>query len=100
MTSEMGKEKNDVLARVERIEGTAEDIQAVNRRIISTMIRLEGKIDDMADRMATKDHVAGLTRSVDGLSGSYEDMRYRWAVHADTLGEHSKRLKKLESKRA
>lgn len=87
-------------ARMTSLDATVLDVQSVNRRIISTIVRLEGKMDDMAERMATKDDIAGLTKRIDGLSGSYEDIRYRWAVHADTLSDHAKRLKKLESKRA
>ena len=86
--------------RFTRLDAVVDDIQSVNRRIVSTIVRLEGKMDDMAERMATKDDVSGLTKRIDGLSGSYEDMRYRWAVHADTLSDHAKRLKKLEAKRA
>ena len=76
------------------------DIQTINRRIIATLVRLEGKVDDLAERMATKDNFNTLMTRMDGFAGRLEDMRWSWAVHADILGQHDKRIKRLETRRA
>ena len=79
-----------------------ESLKADNRRIIATLVRLEGKMDDMSERMATelatKADISRVMKSVDGLAGQLDDMRFRYAVHSDTLQQHDARLKKLEKR--
>jgi hypothetical protein len=41
-----------------------------------------------------------LTQILDASARANEDMRFRYAVHADTLLEHDKRLKKLDARDA
>lgn len=68
----------------------------MNKRIIGTLVRLEGKFDDMAERMATKDDVAELRGQVAGLAGKVDDMRLDWAKHHVRLDDHEQRLGRLE----
>lgn len=74
-----------------RLDGEVADVRAENRRIIATVVRLEGKMDDMADRMATKDDVSTVLGHVDGLAGRIDDMNLRWANHDDRITAVEKR---------
>ncbi len=95
---------DEIMREINRLKAANEDIKSVNRRIIATLVRLEGKVDDMAERMATKDDLAALesklTAQIDGLAGKVADFSYSLAVHARLLDEHDSRLKKLEPKRS
>lgn len=88
---------------MENVRQEIESLKTVNRRIVATLVRLEGKVDDMAERMATKDDLAQLRSEMnqrsDDLVARFEDLRFRYSVHADTLFTHDKRLKKLEARR-
>lgn len=73
---------------IEQMKREIEDIKSINRRIIATLVRLEGKVDDMAERMATKDDLAAL----------HGEMMRRFDAFAHLFDD--KRLKKLEARRA
>lgn len=89
---------------VDGLHAETADSRAISRRTIATLVRLEGKMDDMAERMATKDdlsaHKSAMDARFDDAAKSLDDMRFRWAVHSDTLVQHDKRLKKLEARRS
>lgn len=91
---------DDMKRELVAVKNDIEDLRSVNRRIIATLVRLEGKFDDMVERMATKDHFEVLIHRMDGFAGQLEDSRFRWAAHADTLVSHDKRLRKLEARRS
>lgn len=82
----------DIVKRVETLE-------AVNRKIFAILARIESRLDVMA----TKEDLAGfalkshMDERFDGLARQIEDIRFRLAVHSDTLLSHHQRLSKLES---
>ncbi len=82
---------------VGRLAGTVGRLEGTVDRIAKTMADLIGTVAEMKEAMPTKQDISGLNSRMDGFSGLLLDMRHRWAVHADTLAEHDKRLKKLES---
>lgn len=73
------------------------DIKAVNGRLVLTLVRLEGKFDDMSERMATKDDVSDLRGQVAGLAGKIDGMRLDWASHRLRLEDHEARITGLEN---
>jgi len=81
------------------IKTELKELRATDRRIIAMLVRLEGKFDDMGERMATKETVDVISRNVDGLAKQFEEFRFRLAVQSDTLVKHDKRLTKLEARR-
>ena len=93
MSEEMKRELTELKTDVE-------DIKSVNRRIIATLVRLEGKVDDMGERMATKDDIGRVMNHIDGLGAKVEDFNFRLAAQGYALDDHDKRLKKLETKRS
>lgn len=92
--------KRELLALKEQVS----EVRIVNRRIIATLVRLEGKVDDLSDRMLTKEEFHSFKDSVnrrfDGFAALFEEFRFRWSVHADTLTWHDKRLTRLEARRS
>lgn len=81
----------DLQKELAALKSENEDIRSVNRRIIATLVRLEGKVDDLAERMATKDDISEVYRRIDGLGRKVDDMNLRWAVHEDRLARVEKR---------
>jgi hypothetical protein len=73
------------------------DMKQQMNRTMMAVARIEGMLAEMMAVMATKADISRLNERMDGFSGLLLDMRHRWAIHADTLVEHDKRLKKLES---
>ena len=86
--------------RMDRFDSAVDDLKTVNRRIIATLIRLEGKVDDMSERMATKDDMASLENKlmnhIDGLGSKAEDFNFRIVTQGRAFDDHNARLKKLE----
>lgn len=81
MDEAMRQELNQLTAKVDGLSADFSDMRSIMRRVISTMVRLEGKFDDMAERMATKDDVAAVKKDVLGLTAKVDDMRFDWAKH-------------------
>lgn len=81
-----------------------ETLKSVTRRVAATMARLEGKIDDISGRVATKDDLltldSRLCARIDGLAGRIADFDLRQAVQAGTLFDHDTRLRVLEAEAA
>lgn len=65
-------------------------------RTMVTVAQLVGKVGEMDDKISTKADISWLNERMDGFAGLLLDSRHRWAIHADVLVEHDKRLKKLE----
>lgn len=87
LSADVGRMRGDIT----EIRGDINDIRAVNRRVIATLVRLEGKFDDMAERMVTKDEFSAVSSRIDGLAGKIDDMRYDWAKHEARIGVLEKR---------
>ena len=63
------------------------DIRSVNHRIVSTLIRLEEKVDDMGERMATKDDLRLIQSRLDDFTV---------ISHQKRLDDHELRITRLE----
>jgi len=100
MIEEMKRELDAVKSELVSVKSDVGDLKSIVRRIAVTTSALSGKLDALNERIATKADIDGLNRRMDGFAGLQEDMRFRWAIHADTLTEHHRRLTKLESRRA
>lgn len=74
-----------------RVDVELSDHRVIHRRIISTLVRLEGKVDDLAERMATKDDIAAVNGRIDGLAGRLDDFHFRWANHEERITALEKR---------
>lgn len=90
----------DMAARFMNLERSVDELKASNRRIVAMLLRLEAKVDGMATRDALAMLESRVMKRFDGFAKLFEDMRFRWAVHADTLVQHDRRLKRLEARRA
>ncbi len=93
MAEEMKREMSALKSDMTELKGMV-------RRIVVSVAKLTGKVADMEANMATKKDIGELNARMDGFSGLLLDMRHRWAIHADTLVDHDKRLKKLEPREA
>lgn len=78
-------------AHLNRLDGEIADVRAVNRRIIGTVVRLEGKMDDLTDRVATKDDISTVLGHVDGLAGRIDEMNFCWSNHEERISALEKR---------
>ena len=91
-------------ARFDKIESDLNGLKGSLHRTMVKVSNLEPDVADMKRNMATKDDLATLKSSIDErmdrFARSLDDARFRWAVHADTLVKHDKRLARLESRRA
>ncbi len=77
--------------KVDGLSADFVDMKSIMRRTIATLVRLEGKVDDLAERMATKDDVAAVQKNVLGLAAKVDDMRYDWAKHEVRISALEKR---------
>lgn len=93
MSEEMKREILGVKADVRRLEG-------MMRRVMAGIVNIQARLDDTPTRAEMNARFDSMNKRIDGLTASVEDSRYRWAVHADVLTKHDKRLSRLESKRA
>jgi hypothetical protein len=87
-------------SRLRNLEQAAQDGRDVDRRMITTLIRLESKIDGAIEKMATRDDISRLNERMDGFSGLLLDSRQRWSVHADVLQRHDARIADIEKRSA
>jgi chromosome segregation ATPase len=83
--------------RLNRFEAALDDVRVVNRRIVATLVRLEGKVDDMGAQMATslatKDDISRVMNHVDGLARKVEDFTLRLGGQGRALDDHDSRFK-------
>ena len=108
MSDDMRREMDGLKAAVEKTNALIEGMGArfdkldakVDRTIVTvsqlvgSVYELDRKVSGMEIKMVTRDEFHS---RMDGFAGLAEDSRQRWAVHANTLVEHDKRLKKLET---
>lgn len=88
---EMGALNGRLASVEERLDSGFAEQRLINRRIIATLVRLEGKVDDLSERMATKDDMSAVNARIDGLCGRIDDMDFRWANHEERITALEKR---------
>lgn len=67
------------------------ELKIVMRRVAMTLADFREEVREGFQLVATKDEVHLLKRSIDGLSGRIDDMRYDWAKHDARLADLEKR---------
>lgn len=92
---------------IERLKTDMTDVRGTTRRIVATLVRLEGKFDDMAERMATKDDLNVIKTQLDDFSADIQAARRDRALQSDAymahqtrLDDHETRLKRIETPKA
>jgi len=50
------------------LKAATTDVRTTSRRIAATLVRLESKVDDVAERMATKDGLKAIKSRLDDLT--------------------------------
>ncbi|OGS38305.1 MAG: hypothetical protein A2506_09985 [Elusimicrobia bacterium RIFOXYD12_FULL_66_9] len=91
MTKEM---KQDI----ERLKTDMTDVRATSRRIVATLVRLEGKVDDMAGRMATTEDINVIKTQIDDFTGDSQAARRDRALQSESFMTHQKRLEEHEAR--
>jgi len=94
--SEVDKKFAGLDAKVTGLESTAADLQGMTRRVILTLVRLEEKMDDMAERMATKDDLKIIKTQLDDFSGDILAARRDRALQSETFMAGQRRLEDHE----
>jgi hypothetical protein len=78
--------------------------RTILHRVMATVVTNEEKLGALMNQGGRLEKIeTQLNRIVsmmDGFLRVNDDIRFRYAVHADTLLEHDKRLKKLEARDA
>ena len=92
---------------IEQLKTDMTDVRGTTRRIVSTLVRLEGKFDDMAERMATKDDLNRIKGQLDDFTADIQAARRDRALQSDAymahqtrLDDHEARLKRIETPKA
>jgi len=96
---------------IEQLKTDMTDVRGTTRRIVSTLVRLEGKFDDMAERlateMATKGDINVIKNQLDGFTADIQAARRDRALQSDAymahqtrLDDHEARLKRIETPKA
>ncbi len=80
---------------IQRIEG----VEASNRRVVAMLVRIEARLGETATKFDLAQLESRVNQRIDGVAGQIDDLRFRYAIHSDTLMTHDKRLKKLEGRR-
>lgn len=94
-------------ARVAGLEAKTTDLYGVSRRMIATLVRLEDKMDDMAERMATKDDIRVMNSRLDDFTADIQAARRDRALQSETfmagqrrLDDHELRITRLETRKS
>lgn len=96
MSDEMKRELNAVKARLGHVETKLD-------RTMITVARMAGEISeikhDLATKVATKDDISMLKKSIDAFAGRQQVRDFQWSKHQFLLDDHDKRLTRLEARR-
>jgi hypothetical protein len=100
----MGEEmKRDI----ERLKTDMVEVRGTNRRIIATLVRLEGKVDDIVGQMATKDGLDVIKNQLDDFTADIQAARRDRALqskscmaHQRRLDEHEARITRIETRKS
>jgi hypothetical protein len=91
-------------AKVADLGAMTTDLQGMTRRVILTLVRLEGKMDDMAERMATKEDLKVIKAQLDDFTGDILAARRDRALQSESfmagqrrLDDHELRIARLET---
>ena len=92
---------------IEQLKTDMTDVRGTNRRIVATLVRLEGKFDDMAGRMATKDDLSAIKGQLDDFTADIQAARRdrtlqsdSYMAHQKRLDDHEARIKRIETPKA
>ncbi|MFI5347065.1 MAG: hypothetical protein ACHQ51_11890 [Elusimicrobiota bacterium] len=87
---------------IEQVKTDMTDVRGTTRRIVSTLIRLEGKVDDISGRMATeiatKLDLNGIKNQLDDFTADIQAARRDRALQSDAYMAHQKRLDDHEAR--
>lgn len=100
MSEAMRQELNGVRDEVKSLGIKVGSLEEAMHRMAVAFARMTGDMADIKANMATRSDISALNARMDGFSGLLEDSRTRWAVHADVLAQHDKRLGRLERRRS
>ncbi|MDE2143347.1 MAG: hypothetical protein KGJ84_13135 [Elusimicrobia bacterium] len=89
---------------IEKLKTDLADVRGTTRRIAMTLIRIEGKFDDMSERMATKDDINSINNRLDDFTADIQSARRDRALQSESymthqrrLDDHEARLKRIET---
>lgn len=92
---------------IEQLKTDMTDVRGTTRRIVATLVRLEGKVDAIAGRMATKDDLNPIKGQLDDFTADIQAARRDRALQSDAymahqtrLDDHEARLKRIETPKA
>ena len=90
-----------VETRLGGVEKDMTDVKGTVRRTAGQVAQLVGEMAEvkklLTPETSIEQHFAKLDKHMDGFARAIDDTRYRYSVHADTLLEHDKRLRRLEA---
>lgn len=91
---------DDMKRDIQKLKSDVADLRMTNKQIVSTLLKLDDKLETVIGRMATKDDISSLVGRMDAFTGTLEDSQFDWAKHQVRLDNHQKRLTRLEARRA
>lgn len=92
-------------AELKALDSRAGRLEDITKNMALDMVRMRGDIDDIKERMATKDDINRILGAIDAFAGEARDYRRKdlergqmMMKHDDKLQDHENRLTTLETK--